>query len=452
MTFGGILDSIRKSCKRLSCRVKNTVRGGFMSHFKGFHRILGVMALFVAFLLSSCGIGGKTNVVKVSVWGDSKEIAILKGIIEPWNKENKDIKVVLQHIPYNQYMQKVQTEFAAGMGADVVFCEVNNFIDLYTKGILMPLDELIAADPSIDIKDYYPELTKRFTRDGKLYVLGRDIAPFACVFYNKDLFDQAGLPYPKDNWTVKDLVEIGQKLVRKEGGITTQFGFYGWTWWNWLYTFGGGYVDDFANPTKLTISSHKSRQALQFYHDLMYKYGIAPTPNSDTTGAQLFMTGRLAMYQSGIWESPEFRTIQSFDWDVVMFPGGPDGKKSFGSGGSGYAISKSTKNPSAAWRVVKALADRNGQIAMAKTGLAQPAIKSLANSEYFADNGEKPLNKRMLDEATKYISFDPFHPNWSQASSTIIGMNLDLFFRNETTLDEALKKIDAEFAKQGVFK
>jgi ABC-type glycerol-3-phosphate transport system substrate-binding protein len=422
-----------------------------MSHSNGIQRVLGVLALSVAFLLSSCGIGGKTDVIKVSFWGDSKEIAIIKGIIDDWSKENKDIKVVLQHIPYNQYMQKVQTEFAAGMGADVVFCEVNNFIDLYSKGILMPLDDLIAADPSIDIKDYYPELTKRFTRDGKLFVLGRDIAPFACVFYNKDLFDQAGIPYPKDDWTVKDLVEIGQKLVRKEGGITTQFGFYCLTWVNWLYTFGGGLVDNFENPTKLTITSYKSRQGIQFYHDLMYKYGISPTPNLDTTGAQLFMTGRLAMYQSGIWESPEFRTIQSFDWDVVMFPGGPDGKKSFGSGGSGYAISKTCKNPAAAWRVVKALAGRKGQISMAKTGLAQPAIRSLANSEYFAENGEKPLNKRMLDEATKYISFEPFHPNWSQFNNTVIWLNIDLYLRNEISLDEALKRIDAEFAKQGIF-
>ncbi len=415
---------------------------------------IGVLFMvFFAFsiMFFSCGNANDVATIKVSFWGDNKEIAIIKSIIEPWAKKHKDIKIVLEHIPVNQYMQKVQTEFAGGVGPDVVFCEVNNFIDLYEKDILIPLNDFLSKDTSLDINDYYPTITKRFTRNGNLYVIARDIAPFACVFYNKDLFDQAGVPYPKDDWTTADLISIGQKLVKKEGGVTTQFGFYGWAWWNWLYTFGGGFVDDFANPTKLILSSHKSRMGLQFYHDLMYKYGISPTPSVDQTGGQLFMTGRLAMYSSGIWESPEFRTIQSFDWDVVMFPKGPDGLRGFGSGGSGYGISKSCKNPEAAWEVIKALANVDGQITMAKTGLAQPAIRSLANSEHFSENGELPLNKRMLDEATKYVNYDPFHANWSKANSTIIGMNMELFFRNEISLDEALKRIDAAFAKEGIF-
>ena len=423
-----------------------------MSIKKMLPGFLSAIFLFCALFISGCGVlNSKTTTIKVSYWGDNKEMEIIKSIVEPWAKTRKDIKVVLEHIPAGQYMTKLQTEFAGGVGPDVVFCEVNNFVDLYSRDMLIPLDQLITVDTNFNIKEYYPEIISRFTRDKKCYVIPRDIAPFACVFYNKTLFDQAGVAYPKDDWTTEDLVRIGTKLTIKKDNVTVQYGFYGWCWWNWIYTFGGGYVDDFTNPTKLTISSHSSRAGIQFYHDLMWKYGISPTPAADQSGYQLFMTGRLAMYGSGIWESPAFIDIQSFDWDVVMLPKGPNGKRSFGSGGSGYGISKSCKNPQKAWEVVKCLADAAGQIKMAKTGLAQPAIRNLVLGVNFNENGKKPLNKRMLDGAVKYINFDPFHPKWTGFNNNVIGMNLDLYFRNQTTLDEALKKIDAEFAKESLF-
>lgn len=418
----------------------------------GLNHLFKLVLVALVALSFSCGEKKEVVTIKVSFWGDNKQIGIIKSIIEPWDKKRKDIEVVLEHIPSTRYMQKIQTEFAAGVGPDVVFAEVNNYIELYSRDMLIPLNSFVSNDPSINLSDYYPELIRRFTRDGNLYVIGRDIAPFACIYYNKDLFDQAGIPYPKDNWNTDDLLRIAKQLTKKEGQIITQFGFYGWAWWNWLYTFGGGFVDDYSNPTKLLLSSHKSRQALKFYHDLMYKHQVSPTPAADQTGSQLFMTGRLAMYSSGIWESPEFRTIQSFNWDVAMFPKGPDGTRSFASGGSGYGISKSCKHPEAAWEVLKALADINGQKKMAKMGLTQPAIRSLVKSEHFNENGEDPLNKRMLDEAVKYINFDPFHPDWYKFNNTHIGMHLDLYFRNKATLDEALKNIDAAAAEEGLFK
>ena len=408
-------------------------------------------SLFCLFFSLNCkGSDTKPVTIKVSFWGDNKEIAIIKSIIEPWAKKRKDIKVVLEHIP-GQYMTKLQTEFAGGVGPDVVFCEVNNFVELYFRDVLIPLNPFIASDTNFRIGQYYPEIINRFTRDKKIYIIPRDIAPFACVYYNKALFDLAGIPYPKNNWTTEDLVRIGQALTITKNNITVQFGFFNWFWWNWLYTFGGGFVDNSTNPTKLTLSSHLSRAGLQFYHDLMWKYKISPTPSISDSGSQLFITGRLAMYCSGIWESPAFNDIQSFDWDVVISPQTPNGRRGFGSGGSGYGISKSCKHPEKAWEVIKCLADLEGQIKMAKSGLAQPAIMNLAQGKYFNKNGKRPFNKGMLDKAVNYVNFDPFHKKWPNFYTTVIQTELDPYFRNKITLDEALKRIDIEFGKQGIF-
>lgn len=409
------------------------------------------LLISLSFFCFSCGMKSDVTTVKLSFWGDNEEIAIMKSIVEPWDKAHKEIKVVLEHIPFAQYMQKIQTEFAAGVGPDIVACEVNNFIDMYSKDLLLPLDDLVRQDQEMDISDYYPEILRRFTRDGKLFIIARDIAPIAAVYYNKSLFNEAGIPYPKDDWTTEDLVRIGKQLTKKEGNITTQFGFFTWAWWNWLYTFGGGFVDDYENPQKLVLSSYKSRQGIQFAHDLIYKHGISPSPSVDQTGTQLFMTGRLAMYGSGGWESPLFRKITAFDWDVVMLPKGPDGKRNFASGGSGYGITRSSKNPEAAWKVLKMLVGRETQIKTAETGLLQPSMKSLVRSPYFNESEEKPLNKRMLDKAVQYINFDPFHPNWPQFNNTVVGMNMELYFRNQVSLDEALRKIDDEYSSRRPF-
>jgi len=405
-----------------------------------------VFSLFVilAFFFSCSGKSTKGTKIRVSYWGDSKEIEIIDSIVKPWDEAHPEISVVLEHIPANQYVDKVLTMIAGGQAPDIIFCEVNNFVNFYVKDVFLPLDDFINSDTSFSIKDFYPEIVQRFTRDGKLYIIPRDIAPFACVFYNKDLFDLEGVPYPKDNWNTEDLIRIAKKLTKKDQktGLISQYGFYGWAWWNWLYAFGGGYVDNFSNPTKIILDSKTSREGLKFYHDLMHVYEVSPRPGAtDQSGADLFMTGRLAMYSSGIWESPMFRTITAFDWDVVMFPKGPTGKRGFGSGGSGYGISKTSKHPKEAWEVIKCLTDDAGQIKMAEAGLAQPAKISLARSEHFSGHPGKPLNKKMLDEAVRYICYDPFDPNWPEINRMAISPNLDLYFRDEKSLDETLQKI-----------
>jgi multiple sugar transport system substrate-binding protein len=154
----------------------------------------------------------------------------------------------------------------------------------------------------------------------------------------------------------------------------------------------------------------------------------------------LFMQQRLAMFSSGIWETPSFRKIKNFDWDVVMFPKGPKGIRGFGTGGSGYCILKSTKHPQAAWQVIKALSGSYGQIKFAQAGLAQPANKQIAEGEYWALSDAKPLNKKMLNAAVQYTTYNPFHPKWRQILALVINTELDLMYNGQQTAKEAMDK------------
>jgi len=417
-----------------------------MRKFKKYFSI--VCSIMIIFFVSGCGPKREKGVtLKLAFWGDPEEVKIIEKTVKPWDEKRDDLNVVLEHVPTggdtSRYVQRILTEIAGGSAPDVVFMEVNIFVDFYLKDVLMDLTPLIENDKEFSIKDFYPDVVKRFTVDGKIYVIPRDTAPFNCVYYNKDLFDKEGIPYPKDDWTWDDLIRIGQKLTKRNAqGIIEQYGFYTWVMMNFVYSAGGGFVDNILNPQKCILDSPGSKEGLKFYHDLMWVYNISPKPGSlDMSGAQLFETGRLAMYGSGIWETPRFRNITSFDWDIVPFPKHPKKGLKTGTGGSGYAILKTTKYPDKAWELVKCLSGDYGQSILADTGLAQPARMSIAASEHFAYDGKKPKNKKILLDSVKNVIYEPFHPRWNEIARKYIWPEIELYHLDNQSLETTLKKI-----------
>lgn len=381
--------------------------------------------------------------IQVSFWGAPDEVNIINEIIVKWQKTNPDILVKLEHTPYRGYVDKLLTRMAGRAAPDVICTEVDLFVTFQSKGVLLELNPYVKSDPELDINDFYPQIIDRFTVDGKLYSIPRDTAPFACVYYNKKLFDEAGVPYPTDDWDVNNLLDKAIKLTKTDSeGRVVCYGFYAWAWQNFVYAYGGSLVDNVKKPAVCTLNSREAMEGLRFYSDLINKYQVHPSAVAMTNlamGVQgMFINGRLAMFSSGIWETPGLRRISDFEWDVVMFPKGPAGKRGFGTGGSGYCILKDTEHPKEAFEVVKALAGKNAQKQLAETGLAQPAMMSIANSPLWAYDGKKPANKKMLNEAMKYVVYDPFSPSWREAKEMYIIPELDMVFNGKKTVKEAV--------------
>lgn len=410
-----------------------------------------VISCSLMILIAGCGGKASSDAaattgpveIKVAFWGAPDEVSIITDTIKEWQKGHPDIIVKLEHTPYRGYVDKLLTRIAGRSSPDIICTEVDLFVTFQSKGVLLDLTPYVRADKEFDLKQFYPEIIKRFTVDGKIYAVPRDTAPFACIYYNKKLFDEAGVSYPTDDWNVYDLLDKARALTKadKDGRIT-QYGFYAWAWPNFVYAFGGGMVNDISNPKRCTLDSEESKAGLQFYSDLINKYKVHPTSTAMTNlamGVQgMFMTERLAMFSSGIWETPGLRKIDAFDWDVVMFPKGPKGKRAFGTGGSGYCILKDTEHPAEAFEVIKALAGRQGQAMLADTGLAQPAIRQIVEGEHWSLNENPPKNKKMLDDAMRYVVYEPFHPNWREAKELYINPELDLLFRGKKSVDDAV--------------
>lgn len=417
-----------------------------MKHFKKLFFVLFYLALTAC---SSPKNSGVTE-VKVAFWGSPEEIEIITSSIADWQAQHPQIKVIFEHTPYAGYDSKILTRIAGGAAPDIITTEVDYFVTFASKNVLENLNPYFQKDPSgFSQNEFFDGIVNRFTYQNQLLALPRDIAPFACVFYNKKLFNEAKIPYPTNDWTFDDLLRISRELTKKDStGKVTQYGFYTWAWKNFIYGFGGALVDDVKNPTKTLLADPRSLEGMQFYADLINVYDVMPTPVALTNLGmgidRLFAKGRLAMFGSGIWETPGLRNYD-FDWDVVMFPKSKSGKRAFGTGGSGYAILKSSKNKDAAWEVLKALTGVQGQEKFAMSGLAQPSRKAVAEGLAWAqDTQTKPANKKMLNEAVNYSVYSPFNENWREIEEKMISPQLDLIFSGKKTAKEVFTALEPE--------
>ena len=411
-----------------------------------FLGLIGIISLCVG--CAKTPTQSQATTIKVAYWGGPEEIAIIQDLIADWQRQHPEVQVRLEHTPFSAYVSRLLTRMAGDVAPDIMAVEVNLFPGLWAKGAFLSLQPFIERDATFHLKEFFPEVIQRFAVNGQVYAIPRGTAPFACVYYNKKLFDEAHLPYPTDDWNWDDLLRLAKQLTKVEGGRVTRYGFYAWAWQNFVYGNGGRLVDDLYNPTQCLLNQPKAVDGLQFYADLMNKHGVAPTPvalgNLAMGAQQLFMTQRVAMFSSGYWEVPILRQITDFDWDVVMFPKGPRGMRAFGTGGTGYCILKSSQHPELAWEVLKALTGDAGQARLAKTGLTQPANRLIAEGPAFALDPSPPANKAMLNRAVQYVVYEPFIQEWREIFELQMLPELDLIFHGHKSAKEAADAIAAK--------
>jgi len=417
---------------------------------------LSAFALFLGLLLFG-PLGCLKNSGKVTLscigWGGVEENKIVQSAIDDFKKAHPDVEVVLQRAPYGDYITKILTDFSANQAPDVMAINAEQMSSFTTRGLFVDLKPYVEKDPTIKLTDFYPEAIDHYTVNGMLTAIPRDIAPVAVIYYNKKKFDEAGLPYPKNDWTYEEFVATAQKLTKKGAGRKiTQWGFVDDypTWDAWVYAFGGTLADDLTHDTRCMLDTPEAIAGAQFRADLIFKYGCTPSPSASTAmgglgNSDYFINGQVGMFYSGIWMTPRFREIKSFDWDVVEFPLGPKGHRGFPLSATGYGIIRTSKHPDLAYELVKFLAGEVGEKYMAATGLTQPAIKALAQSPVFLD-GQQPKSKAFLVDAVKDGHWQPLDPNIAEWKSHIDSA-LERVWNGDETAAVALKKATADVNK-----
>lgn len=375
--------------------------------------------------------------------GTPAEISLWQKAINLFMQEEKDINVRMEHVPYNQYWSKIETMIAGGTAPDVIFLESTRLAAFIKLGALEPLDEYIKNSPDFKNENFYPEAIEAYTHDGKLYGIPNDIAIYA-VYYNKDLFDRAGVEYPKKDWTWEDFLKKCKALTfdNNKDGIPEIYGFnIGWTYYLWVWQNGGDFYDNPKHPKKSKINSKEVREALQFLKDLMYKHKVAPTfaqASSFGGSAEMFMTGRVAMIIEGHWMVPQFKDISSFKWDVAELPKGK--VKANYNAGSCFAIPKLAKNKNGAWKLIKFLSSEKGQKILIEGGFSTPALRTKEITTLFL-NSTPPENNRVFLEMINDAHLPPLIPKFDEMSDTMY-RELDYFWLNKKSIDKVLNELN----------
>ncbi len=308
-----------------------------------------ILSLLTVFILILAGCGGSNtnedeeqvvNFALYSVTPDKEET--LKQIISDFEAENPKIKINYEITPYADYFTKLQTNIAGGNGPDVFELNYENSVTYYENGATKNLNELLTEEAK---KGFDTTALSGFaTTSGEQFGLP---ASFSTVltYYNKDLFDQAGVQYPTDDWTWEDEISAAEKLTDAQNGVYGLVAPYSYNEYYKTVAQNGGALFNEDNSVA-TINSQENEEALKYMIDAI-ENGYTPAnlgPDEDTN---LFKNQKAAMFTTGSWMFGAFADVD-FAWDVVTEAGNTQKANHYFS--NAVAMSSSTKKEAAAYK------------------------------------------------------------------------------------------------------
>jgi multiple sugar transport system substrate-binding protein len=269
--------------------------------------------------------------IRATIWVSQNEQNALDQMVQEYQKTHPNVEVEWINITggglYGR--DKLLTMLAGGDAPDLMMLNTGQFEGLASRGALRPLDDLVEAD-KLDLSMYWPQGIDGVKYNGHVYGLPRDLSD-VILYYNKDLFDAAGVAYPNDNWTWNDLRDAAKTLTRdKDGsGKVNQWGFgignYTWTWTGFVWADGGDVLS--ADRKLCLLDQPQATEAMRFYFGLLTDDRVSPPPGALPEQASVldyFTTQSIAMGLYGPWFRPTLVTAANqFRWDVAQPPKSP---------------------------------------------------------------------------------------------------------------------------------
>ena len=419
-----------------------------------------ILALLVTltFVLSACGgktgtTGGGLVTITFSAWGAPEELAVWNQIVADFEAANTNIKVNVEVSDWGAYWDKLKTQLAASTPPDIFAMDAPLFLDYQSRGVLLNLQPYIDQNPDM-LKDVYPQTLSAYQTSDGYYGLPRDFQTIV-LFYNKDMFDAAGLAYPTADWTWEDLRTAAKQLTKDTSGDgkIDQYGFVfdqwdmepGWSEAIWAY--GGDIVN--ADHTKTLIGDPAARQAWQLLYDMVFVDKSVPDANTiGQYGGDLFQAKVAAMMPMGHWAVPGYNT-GGFKYDVAPMPKGPAGQAT-SVNSAGFVVAKATKHPQEAFDFIKFVLSQSGQTRLAELGFACPVLKTVAESPIFLQQSGSTLNQQVFLDSLAFAHMKPVFKGYDEWAS-VVGDGMGAVWRGEadlnTTLNDIVAQADAVLAK-----
>jgi multiple sugar transport system substrate-binding protein len=402
---------------------------------------LGIVAVG-SVILAGCsapaenGDGSVTITYTNFISNDGNEENLQK-IVDAFEDANPDITVDVTTLPYGDYGTALQTDLAAGTQSDVFDIEYANYADFQANGVLAPIE---VSDPSV----YRQSVLESYATDGTQYALPSSFSDVV-LYYNKDLFDAAGLDYPTGDWTWADEKAAAEKLTDQAAGVwgdhqPVSFHEY----YKVLAQNGGSFLNDARDA-----AAFNTPEGIEAAKWLVEKSGtVMPTieqgqgtPDFDTN---LFKDGKLAMLHTGIWVFGAVADVP-FAWDIAVEPGNTDQASAVFSNAVG--VSSASKNIEAASKWAEFLTSSDVMVdARLDSGWELPPISDETKLATYLEKGA-PENRQAVFDSLDGIALPPVAQSGQAEMQDIITEELVEAQAGRKTVEDALasaeKRINA---------
>lgn len=362
----------------------------------------------------------------------------LQKMVEAFEATHENIKIEVETIGYDDYFTQMQTRVAGGTAPDCYELNIENFAAYANKGLL-------AEITGQDLSGLNETALGAFNVNGKQYGLPESFSNVVLI-YNKDLFDQAGVTYPTDDWTQDDVQNAAEKIRALGDDI---FGIWQPITYNEFFKvvaqYGGSLLNE--DKTQFTINSEENIKAAQTLVDRVLVSNVQP--NSVQQGGMgdwdMFMSGRLGMIPTGIWAFQTFTENCDFAWDIAVEPGSTQKATHFFS--NCVVMNPETEHPEevAEWLAWLTSSTESADIRLA-AGWDLPALKDLnALSSYLEIT--PPDNRKAVFESLDYLVMPPVIEDYALMSD-IIGQYLSAAADGTMTVTDALNAAQADCEAQ----
>lgn len=358
----------------------------------------------------------------------------LDRMIEIFEAANPHISVEVETAPFGDYFTKLQTLIAGGEAPDVFELNYENFVTFASKGVLADLTGNLEADAGSPLDVYYPRSYDAFNYNGLQSGLP---ATFSTVvlFYNKDLFDQAGLDYPEADWTWDDAVAAAEVLTDADAGVWGLFSpIQFWEFYKKAAQNGCSFFNE--DQTEVTIDAPECVEALQTMIDFVETYGVMPS-DIDMAGlsdGDMFNSGQLGMLVTGIWMYGAFADAP-FAWDIQVEPGLAEQATHFFANGVSAFAGGANRDAAYEWIKFFTSSPEMAQIRV-ESGWELPTLN---NPEYVEGylSQTPPDNRAAVFESLEYSIVPPVIARQNEMQDTVNQL-IDLVKLGELTPEEAL--------------
>lgn len=332
--------------------------------------------------------GDKGGTITVAIW-DNGQKAGLDQIIADYTAATGN-KAEIQVITWDQYWTLLEAGASGGDMPDVFWMHSNEVQKYMENDILMDLTDRIASSEKLEMDKFPEDIKNLYSWDGKTYAIPKDVDTIA-LFYNKTMFDEAGLSYPDDSWTWDDFYDAAVKLTKEDGSqygtamnpSNEQDG-----WMNIIYSMGGKVLTDDKKASG--FDDPNTIKAMEFVQKLVDNVMPPATVMAETGTDVLLGSGKIAMLSQGSWMVPQFKEHEyiSENCDVAVLPKDPTtGNRVSLYNGLGWAVSAKTKNPDAAWQLVEWFGTKDMQLKQAQLGVTMAAYDGV--SDEWKNNTDK---------------------------------------------------------------